>query len=318
MQAKRIQELDALRLFAASAVVLYHLTNNKLVSFPQIDWLTRFGYLGVELFFMISGFVILWSATGRTAWQFVVSRVARLYPIYWIAMLITTVFVPVTAIQLLANTTMFAGAFGQPFIDGVYWTLQIELRFYLIVGALLLFRQGSRLEGWLAIWLAASVAAEFIPILRAIVIYPYSPLFIGGAVCFLIRSNGLTVARSIMLSLSFMLAMSHSAAQSKGFVSEPGIVPELASTAMFAVMLAVALNRLPLRCAPAAAAITYPLYLVHNTIGKAVLSSIDSDLPAIGVSLAAVLSLAYVLSLLDKPLGNCVKLVAERIKAWAV
>lgn len=48
--------------------------------FPVLSEVTRYGYAGVNLFFVISGFVILMSVWGRTAPQFIASRVSRLYP----------------------------------------------------------------------------------------------------------------------------------------------------------------------------------------------------------------------------------------------
>ena len=51
-----------------------------MVEFPSLHQLSRYGYLGVELLFIISGFVILMTAYNRTIQSFVASQVARLYP----------------------------------------------------------------------------------------------------------------------------------------------------------------------------------------------------------------------------------------------
>ncbi|MEL7088998.1 MAG: acyltransferase, partial [Planctomycetota bacterium] len=58
----------------------------------------------------------------------------------------------VTAAAFFANLTMFAPAFGQDFIDGVYWTLVYELKFYLMVFLLLLLGQQKRLEKLFVVW----------------------------------------------------------------------------------------------------------------------------------------------------------------------
>ena len=146
----RVFELDVLRFSAAVAVVLYHLTYRKIGSqhlFEQIDTVTRFGYLGVNLFFMISGFVILWSAVGRTPAQFAISRFSRLYPIFWVAISITLYALWVFQGQALdlyrifANMTMVAGYLNKEYIDGVYWTLQVELKFYVLVFILITLKQ---------------------------------------------------------------------------------------------------------------------------------------------------------------------------------
>jgi peptidoglycan/LPS O-acetylase OafA/YrhL len=322
---RRIQELDALRLLAAVTVVFYHLTYSNAgttQTFPAIDWITRYGYLGVDLFFVISGFVILWSAQGRSLWQFGVSRVARLYPLFWLALAMSAWVVPdVTLSRLAANATMVAGYLGQNYIDGVYWTLQVELKFYVLVGLLLAFRQGKNFELWISAWLAASIGAEFIPALRSAVIYPYSPLFIGGAVCFLIRSQGFSWWRLALFLTSATLAILHAGPASKGFVQgDTGLIPYIAVAAIFAIMWLVAVDRLRLRCPAYAAAMTYPLYLVHNELGRAIFRTIDAPSPWISlvITLALVFAMAFGLSLLDKPLGNYVKRGAEWLRSLAM
>src|SRR5918997_2759048 len=67
--ANRLVALDGLRFAAAAAVLLYHFTATSSASgyweatgpqaFPLLNPVTRYGWLAVELFFVISGFVIL-------------------------------------------------------------------------------------------------------------------------------------------------------------------------------------------------------------------------------------------------------------------
>src|SRR5690606_9451917 len=94
---ERLSELDLLRFLAALAVVLYHFTGFGGAGawpepagdvFPEVAALTRFGYLGVDLFFVISGFVILMSAWGRGPGEFGISRLVRLMPAYWASVLL--------------------------------------------------------------------------------------------------------------------------------------------------------------------------------------------------------------------------------------
>jgi len=84
----RIEELDALRGLAAFAVMLYHYTAgegprlNRAELLVSVPW----GHFGVQLFFVISGYVILMTVRRvRTAGEFAVSRFARLYPAFWVA-----------------------------------------------------------------------------------------------------------------------------------------------------------------------------------------------------------------------------------------
>src|SRR3954470_17813023 len=134
--------LDGLRFVAAAAVVVYHLTARQSTVWDgqQRDLLgdtgrwTSLGSLGPELFFVISGFVLALSALGRPAVHVIASRVARLYPAYWVGVLATgglLLFLwpagkHVTAGQILVNLTMLQSLFGVDQVDGVYWTLWTE------------------------------------------------------------------------------------------------------------------------------------------------------------------------------------------------
>jgi len=89
----RIPELDLLRFVAAAAsVVIYHYTYRPEISgtidenvFWLLQEISRFGYHSVTLFFMISGFVILWSSEVYSAREFVVERFTRLFPSFWVS-----------------------------------------------------------------------------------------------------------------------------------------------------------------------------------------------------------------------------------------
>lgn len=82
----RVGVLDELRLLAALAVVLFHFgfrgrtLEVTEMSLTAWEWLLKYGYLGVQMFFVISGFVIAYSAEGRTPIQFGIARFARIYP----------------------------------------------------------------------------------------------------------------------------------------------------------------------------------------------------------------------------------------------
>ncbi len=198
--ASRLHELDALRFVAAVAVVLYHLTYSNTVqaAFPEVDGVTRFGYMGVDLFFIISGFVILWSAQGRSPVAFVIARFSRLYPVFWVALLTTSAVVwhdgVITIRQILLNATMVPGNLGAGFIDGAYWTLQVELNFYFLIFVLLVFGQINNAEKWAYGWLvviALTLVTHKIP--ASLTVYPYGSYFAGGMI--LISQSGRVVLR---------------------------------------------------------------------------------------------------------------------------
>ena len=112
---------------------------------------------------MISGFVILWTARGRTPLRFAVSRFLRLYPSFWLVVLLTVACIAALAphgetpsfATITANLTMIPGYFRAEFVDGVYWTLAVELKFYFLVLVLIATRQMERVEWLLVAWLVA-------------------------------------------------------------------------------------------------------------------------------------------------------------------
>ena len=85
----RLANLDLLRLLAAVMVVFYHYTYSGYatgswnpVAYPELSPITQHFWGGVSLFFIISGFVIAYSAQNRSAFDFLTSRIARLYPAF--------------------------------------------------------------------------------------------------------------------------------------------------------------------------------------------------------------------------------------------
>ncbi|WP_053728808.1 acyltransferase family protein [Streptomyces sp. WM6378] len=96
----RLAALDGLRLVAALMVVCYHYLalsrpwgHNPATIFPTLHRFAEFGWLGVEVFFLVSGFVICMSVWGRSLGDFAVSRVSRLFPAYWVAVPLTALVV---------------------------------------------------------------------------------------------------------------------------------------------------------------------------------------------------------------------------------
>lgn len=180
--------IQYLRGVAATMVVLFHLGSP----------LERLGYrgvwpvglsAGVDIFFVISGFVMWISTIGRTVtpWQFFRKRIVRIVPLYW---LLTTVML---VVMLVLPSALQTSRFSLPHVIASYlflpmqnpgkgtmepllfpgWTLNYEMFFYLIFGTLLLVSPRLRLlgtallfgllvlVGWLAGWPTVSVAGFY-------------------------------------------------------------------------------------------------------------------------------------------------------------
>lgn len=145
--------LDAVRFLTATIVMIYHLFFWKNGDVPDASQTTdlfwRFGWVGVEIFFTLSGLVIALSAQQSTPVKFLIDRTVRLAPTIWICATATLVgtlaLAPsVNVARLLSDYlwTVILRPVGDH-IDIVYWTLTVEISFYALI-CFLLFRSNFR------------------------------------------------------------------------------------------------------------------------------------------------------------------------------
>lgn len=161
----RLTELDALRGIGALCVLVFHYSTRFHELFPQaahVPFSFPGGNYRVLLFFTISGFAIFFTLDRiATVADFIVNRFARLYPAYIVAMLMTlgieylaqATQLLVGPFAILANLTMLQGFAFIPEVDGAYWTLTVEIAFYVCMIAIWKFAGLRRLEPVLAAWL---------------------------------------------------------------------------------------------------------------------------------------------------------------------
>lgn len=144
--SNRLQFLDCLRFLAALSVIIQHVFER---SSAQFGWISsnyfQFGVFGVSLFFITSGFIIPVSIEKhQSIKKFAISRIYRLYPLFLASLILKTVLilngnihgVDPSFMVILANVTMLAKFIGQPLIEMSYWTLNLEMAFYIIVAVL--------------------------------------------------------------------------------------------------------------------------------------------------------------------------------------
>lgn len=219
----RFRELDGLRGLAALAVLVGHFTgtyNSLYQEDPHAFFDFPHGAFGVQLFFLISGFVILMSASSLPrASDFAISRLSRIYPAYWISILVAagaSAFVLVSEEKLSLSDTIINFTMAQrwlqiPSINGVYWTLAIEMQFYILVFILLSVTRCRITErhvilvviSWLVLAVGVAVwAGQYtrgvslenvvtpVKIILNISLAEYGPLFATGMLVFLSRREG--------------------------------------------------------------------------------------------------------------------------------
>ncbi len=178
---RRMEFLDFLRCMAAFSVLIQHACE-KL--FPSFAWFTshyfQFGVFGVTLFFLSSGFVIPVSLEKtHSLRKFWINRVFRLYPLYLVSMISTLILVvsrhgvlPSEG-DLLANLTMLQKFLGRPSILHLYWTLSLEMAFYIMVSLVFL-------AGWLRRSVTLVVISLVVSLLVGVVCTQLLHLFTQG------------------------------------------------------------------------------------------------------------------------------------------
>ncbi|WP_215232201.1 acyltransferase family protein [Dyadobacter linearis] len=290
-QKTRYYELDALRGIAAVSVMLFHFTINT--NKTLLGWEFRFGVTGVDLFFMISGFVILLSASKTsTAGRFVRSRYVRLYPAFWLCALLTFLVkqtiepLSTSTNELLANATMVPIFFGHEYLDGSYWTLVIELTFYLGVAALLFSGWIGQIEEVGLSCIAAIVLlhsnAGFYPgfyhfITNKVQIINHFPLFFSGIVCYRIKSLGWTFRRSsyLIISMAASIYLHDKGGPAHHFVSlREHSVLIISFHILFILFIHGQLQFLKQRVLIFCGEISYCLYLIHQYVGLKIMDAL--------------------------------------------
>ncbi|TCM92805.1 peptidoglycan/LPS O-acetylase OafA/YrhL [Paenibacillus sp. BK033] len=323
----RLSELDALRGLAALAVMLYHYTAQypKLFHDKDSDLFINFswGYLGVQLFFIISGFVIYMTLNStRSTKDFFVKRSIRLYPAYIVAVVLT--FTLTTLYQLpgrtvglseaLINLSMLQEFIGIKSVDGVYWTLRVEMTFYLFVGALLLIpRLVKNIEVVALIWLLFCCMVKVIDYwvdskitggLNFITIGDYCNLFISGIMFYRIRQGNNSGLPHVMIALCLLYQF---------IFSE--LITAIAVLIFFAIFYLLIFNKMTfidIKPLVFLGSISYCLYLIHQNIGYIMIHSlerwgINSQIGFIA-PIAVCIVIAYCITkFIEQPVQNFIK-----------
>jgi peptidoglycan/LPS O-acetylase OafA/YrhL len=312
--------LDLLRFGAAMMLVLYHYLYRGAVEggylvegYGAAGEAVSFGYLGVNLFFMISGYVIIWSASGRDWYGFATGRVARLYPAHLVAMTITALAMawwaqaPMTTdlSQWVANLTMLAPLFGQPFMDGAYWSIVIEIIFYgwvmigLFAGVLPRYTDLA-VAVWLALICANNLVLGSRPV-ELLFLTEYGAYFALGAMVWRLSGQGFNTLRLTLAAVAFAMTFHSAEVQRLDVVDrlgEAGSSAQLAlgNLAIVVLFLCAALLGRRVSAKPwvlALGGISYPLYLVHQNAGYIL---INAAAPGVGkwaaMAIATLTSLA--------------------------
>jgi peptidoglycan/LPS O-acetylase OafA/YrhL len=213
-ERKRSTTLDLLRIVACLWVLSFHWSGRggfyPILKTPyDTSWwphflnpISKFGLLGVDVFFILSGAVIANSSINTKPRRFAEARFLRLFPVYFLCTLIAILITPIAAngfnrTQDLFGVTGLQYWAGGPTIIGTSWTLPIEIGFYFLI-YLAMYIVGKNgecftkhslfrfLVGWLML-ITLSPSLNF-PSLTFLIVQNYAPYFIYGAVLSLLSN----------------------------------------------------------------------------------------------------------------------------------
>jgi peptidoglycan/LPS O-acetylase OafA/YrhL len=291
--------LDLLRLVAVLGVMAFHYgyrgpttQDVTYAALPELAPIGHYGFLGVSVFFVISGFVIAYSAEGRSSAGFAIARFARIYPTYVLCMTLTFLGVLLFGAPLFGTTfTQWAANFLMPvvprtYMDSAYWSLAVEIIFYAWVTVFI--RLGlfpKRTDFIVAIWLAVSLLNELtvdIKLIGKLLLADYSGFFATGIMIYQFHRGRRDALLQCLMAASVATAIFHAIhnlqwlRQHSGDPFDNWIVAAICLISIAVILLATRIRSLPLPSALVLAigGITYPLYLLHQQLGYALFERI--------------------------------------------
>jgi peptidoglycan/LPS O-acetylase OafA/YrhL len=339
----RLRELDLLRFVAVGAIVLHHFAGVRSTVwagrdaqkvYPELAPVAHFGYLGVQLAFLISGFVILMAVWDRNAGDFAVARFVRIYPAYWFSVLLSFgLFLACGAAvpykdgdspvqRVLPNLTMLQDGMHVAPLEVVYWVLWVELHFYVLIAILARIgitygRSVTFMVSWLIVGAYAKESGS--SLLHTLFFPDTAPYFIAGMAFFLIYRFGSNIALWLLVAASWALAVHYLVDGISPLNAWKGvheIVIPVVLAVMYALMALVALRKLTWlrwRGLTFLGAVAYPLYLVHETVARAIVKVFFPHpildrltiLPVITVSVLVTAVLVHLL--VERPLQSLMR-----------
>ncbi|MCA1629093.1 MAG: acyltransferase [Acidobacteria bacterium] len=271
--ARRVSGVDSLRGIAAFSVVWFHATYlNTLLPDGALKSSGHFGWLGVEVFFVISGFIIPYSmhAAGYAISHypsFLAKRITRLDPPYLLSIALTLALTflvnlkpgytgepfRIDPLGLILHLGYLNAFLGREWVNPIYWTLAIEFQYYLIVGLAFPLMSSGRRSVRLAFFGSAIMLS--LCIRSGNMIFVYAPIFLIGVALFEFHAKIVKGNEAIMLIGACALAAALSL----------DIRYSAAGLLAVAAIRFLRLDYAPLKFL---GLVSYSLYLIHVPLAK--------------------------------------------------
>ena len=287
---KRVKELDGLRGLAILSVVLFHYTTrfDQIYGHTHLPFSFSYGHYGVQLFFMLSGYVIYLSIQNiDLTYDFIVKRFSRLYPAYWVSIMLTFLIVSAfglpgresSLLDAIINFTMLQDFLSSKLltihhVDGAYWTLSRFIVFYIFVSLLIAFRKKDKVILICIVWTIldiciATIDKNIIHIpgkFQLILLIRESGFFIIGMMFYLLKSNKQKKFSAILIGLNLIAIF-----YINGIVS---FFFGIGFSSLFYLCLNDKIKFLQKDIFLFFGTISYSLYLIHQNIGYVIMRAL--------------------------------------------
>lgn len=272
-QQQRLPVIDLLRGLAAFLVCYYHLTcyttadGAYLSDDNPLKWVGSFGWLGVQVFFVISGFVIPYSLhqhqySFSQALVFLKKRWVRIEPPYLAAIAMILVLsqlwskpLPINWNQVMSHLIYLTPFLGYEWLNEIFWTLGIEFQFYLVMAILFAGFSHQRLLPKIAAVVLFILPTFFY--LDHKIVWSYASLFMMGISVFWYKTNLIKIAHFYLLLGVFTLLAVYQFPEHRVSIPLVGLL----------TALSILYLQFETKWGRFLGKISYSLYLTHGLIG---------------------------------------------------
>jgi peptidoglycan/LPS O-acetylase OafA/YrhL len=276
----RLDWLDYSRLVCALWIMLAHfmvvlvhpVVSPGLSDYGLASVVARYGAIALFFFLMMSGMVITMIAERESAATFVARRFARVYPTFFLIMTATVAIAAwgperfhIGLPQYLANLAINAPFFGQRYVSPVYWTLVVEVCFYLAVLCVIVTGAIRRLQAVVTVWVLLQVVAIPLPWRIPLISLDYYFLA-AGAVFALLYQRRNERLNLVLLAVMLPLCIRCMVHYAERYQINP-VIAAIATALFFGLFLFMRGRNPRLPAARRIGSMTYPLYLLHFHVG---------------------------------------------------